>query len=166
MLIAFSGLPATGKSTLARALAQALDATILRIDAIEQAIRAAGENVGTAGYLVGYALAESNLGIGRTVVADSVNPLRVTRQAWRQAAERAGRALVDVEVVCSDPAEHRRRVEERVTDIEGLVLPRWHDVVQRQYEPWASPVTVIDTAVLNVAEGVATIRAAIAQGRS
>jgi predicted kinase len=30
--------------------------------------------------------AESNLLIGRTVVADSVNPLAVTRDAWRQVA--------------------------------------------------------------------------------
>ena len=133
---------------------------------IEQAIRAAGETVGTAGYLVGNALAEANLTIGRTVVADSVNPLRITRQAWRRAAERAGAALVDVEVVCSDPAEHRRRIEARVTDIEGLVLPRWENVVLRPYEPWDSPVTVIDTAAMSVTEAVVTIRAAITQGRS
>ena len=138
----------------------------LRIDVIEQAIREAGENVGTAGYLVGYALAEANLSIGRTVVADSVNPLRITREAWGRAAARAGVPLADVEVVCSDPAEHRRRVEQRTVNIGGLVLPTWDAVVQRPYERWDRPVTVIDTASASVAEGVAAILAAVAQRRS
>lgn len=39
MLIVFGGLPGTGKSTIARALARALRATYLRVDVIEQAIR-------------------------------------------------------------------------------------------------------------------------------
>ena len=41
MLIIFSGLPGSGKSTIARALARRLRAVYLRIDTIEQAIRAA-----------------------------------------------------------------------------------------------------------------------------
>ena len=39
MLIAFAGLPATGKSTLARALAETRGGLYLRIDTIEQALR-------------------------------------------------------------------------------------------------------------------------------
>src|SRR5262245_49718709 len=62
MLIVFAGLPPTGKSTLARALAQARHATYLRIDTIEQTLRSLAplaEDVGEAGYLVAYALAEA-----------------------------------------------------------------------------------------------------------
>jgi predicted kinase len=55
-------------------------------------------SVGEAGYRFGYAVAEDNLRLGRIVVADSVNPLRVTRDAWRNAAKRSG--AVFVEVVC------------------------------------------------------------------
>jgi hypothetical protein len=42
MLIILSGLPGTGKTTFARQLAHALAAVYLRIDSIEQSMRAAG----------------------------------------------------------------------------------------------------------------------------
>jgi predicted kinase len=46
MLIVFAGLPASGKSSIARALAQEIGAVWLRIDSIEQAIRESGANCG------------------------------------------------------------------------------------------------------------------------
>lgn len=153
MLIAFAGLPGSGKTTLSRALARALGAVHVRIDTIEQALRDSGAvsaDVGPAGYFVGFGLAEDNLRLGRVVVADSVNPVRICRDGWRSVAQRAGVALVDVEVVCSDAAEHRRRVESRQSDIPGLRLPTWQDVVDRDYEAWDRPRIVIDTAGTSV----------------
>ena len=165
MLIVFGGLPGTGKTTLARLLAEQRRATYLRIDSTEQAIRASGMlagEVGPSGYLVGYALAEANLALGRDVVADSVNPLGITRDAWRRAAANASVPCIEIEVVCSDPTEHRRRVETRETDVAGFRLPSWEDVQRREYDAWDRPRLVVDTAERSVAAVVAELCAQMA----
>ena len=146
MLIAFGGLPATGKSTLATSLARRIGAVHLRIDTIEQAMRNVGFEVsGPEGYLAARDLAEDNLRIGHTVIVDSVNPLEITRGYWRETAARLKVELVEIEVICSDEREHRERVESRVSDIPDLVLPTWQQVLDRRYEPWKTA-HVVDTA--------------------
>ncbi len=157
MLIVFGGLPGTGKTTIAREVAERCRAAYLRIDAIEQAIRSsnvlAGE-IGPAGYAVAYALAEANLKLGRVVVADGVNPLPVTREAWRSVAASSASAIVEIEVVCSDAVEHRQRVEGRTADIPGLIPPTWEAVLNHDYQAWSGPRVVIDTALLSAGEAV------------
>jgi predicted kinase len=92
MLIVIGGLPATGKTTLAQLLAGRTGAVHLRVGTIEQAVARSGlprHPVGPVGYVVGYALAEEQLRQGLTVIAESVNPLAITRDAWCGAATRA-----------------------------------------------------------------------------
>jgi predicted kinase len=160
-LIAMSGLPGTGKSTIARALAQATGAVWLRIDTIETAIADAPGQLEDAGYRVGYAVAQDNLRLGRDVIGDSVNPWALTRDAWRDAGLAAGAAVLEVEVVCSDMEAHRARIATREVDVPGLVPPTWAEVVGRDYHPWDRARLVIDTAGLTVAEAVARVRAAL-----
>jgi predicted kinase len=149
MLVVFSGLPGVGKSTIAAMLARSLPATYLRIDTIEQALRACATlpaGVVAEGYAVAYLLAEDNLRAGGTVVADSVNPLPVTRDAWLAVANRAHVPVLEIEIVCSDASEHRRRVETRPSNVPGLRLPVWDEVLARDYRPWDRPHVILDTA--------------------
>jgi predicted kinase len=163
MLIVIGGLPGSGKTSLARGLARAIDAVHLRIDTIEQALRgaAADRDVGASGYLVGYGIAADNLALGRTVIADCVNPLEGTRAAWRAVGERAGVAVIEVEVRCSDVDEHRRRVATRTTDIPGLELPTWDEIQRRTYEPWTGTHLTIDTAQRTVEQSVTELYACL-----
>ena len=162
-LIILGGLPGTGKSSIARALAATIGAVHVRIDTIENALRHSERPVEITdhGYVVAFAVAADNLRIGHTVIADSVNSIAVTREAWREVAQAAGVPCFEVEVVCSDVDEHRRRIETRVPDIEGHVQPSWQQVVEREYEPWDREHLVIDTARMTIEESVAAIRSAI-----
>lgn len=160
MLIVFSGLPGTGKTTIAKDLAVALGAVYLRIDTIEQAIQNAGalaQGVGRSGYLVANALALDNLRTGRAVVADCVNPVTESRAAWNEVASKAGVRLVNIHVICSDKHEHQRRVETRLSDVPGLTPPTWQAVLDHEYETWDEPPFRIDTAQVSPTQAVLMI---------
>jgi predicted kinase len=125
-------------------------------DTIERAIVAGEQAVllGEKGYRVAYAVADDNLCLGRTVIADSVNPLEITRSAWRDVAKRVGAKAVEIEVVCSDQAEHRHRIETRAVD----VPVSWDEVVTRRFEAWITKHIRIDTAGQNIEQSFAALR--------
>jgi predicted kinase len=161
MLVVLSGLPGVGKTAVARELAVTTGAMHLRIDSIEQALRNARWNIEAEGYTVAYAVAEDNLRLGRSVVADCVNPWPLTRNEWQAVANRARVRMLNVELFCSDAAEHRRRVETRSADIAGHILPTWSQVVERDYRPWDGERLIVDTAQFDVRESVRTILSAM-----
>jgi predicted kinase len=167
-LIILSGLPGAGKTTIARLLARRLRAVHVRIDTIEHAIRRSAAHAALpmddAGYRVGYGLAEDNLRLGLIVIADSVNPWPETREAWRAVARRGRVDLIEVEVICSDVTEHRRRIESRAADLEDFRLPAWPDVVSRDYRDWDGERLVIDTARQTPAEAAQAIIDALGSG--
>lgn len=161
MLIILGGLPASGKSTIAQALAVRIGACYLRVDTVEQAIRSATppsavDDVGPAGYVTLYRLAADNLRLGHTVIVDSVNAIEITRQAFRDVAKKTGSRSLEVEVVCSDAAMHRLRAETRRSTVEGWTPPNWEQIGKRRFEPW-KPDLRVDTSLLSVDESVATI---------
>ena len=147
LLITFSGLPGSGKSTLAKELARKKNAVYLRIDTIEQALRDLCDfNVQSEGYRITYRIAADNLKLGINVVADSCNPLDCTRQEWIHVALSNQAYFINIEVQCSNPTEHRTRVETRILEVLGLKLPTWEEVKNREFHPWKENRILIDTA--------------------
>ena len=164
ILTVVGGLPAVGKTAVCRevlrlraeAQPQSQPPTWLRIDTIEQALRDSGEMLpgmpGGAGYYVAAAVARDVLASGGEVLVECVNPLPITRRLWEETASAAGARFLSVELICSDAAEHRRRAQQRGSDIEGLKLPDWQDITRRDYAPWPEAALRLDTAQLTAAE--------------
>jgi len=151
VLVVVSGLPGAGKSSLADALGGMLGATVLSVDPIEAAIWRCGIppsfETGVAAYEVVAIVAEHQLRLGLTAIADSVSSLEVARSMWRLAASRADAALRVIEVICSDAEVHRKRLMSRDRGIAGFPEPSWDDVEARraEWEPWTDDHLVIDT---------------------
>jgi len=80
ILFILSGLPASGKSTLSKFISKEYQAAYLRIDTIEQRLRDLfKQDIHGEGYGLAYKIAEDNLKLGQNVVADSCNPIMLTR---------------------------------------------------------------------------------------
>lgn len=152
-LYVFSGLPGTGKTTLAMLLAKRVAAAYLRIDTVEKALLdLCSFNAEGEGYRLSYRIAADNLRLGVSVVADSCNTMELTRREWQAVAAANGARCSDIEICCSDETEHRRRVETRDGGSEGLYVPSWTEVQNRKYEPWKSDRVVVDTAGKTIGE--------------
>ena len=146
-LYIFSGLPGSGKSTLSQLVAPQLKAVYLRIDTIEQGLRElCSFDVQGEGYRLAYRIASDNLRLGVSVVADCCNPIELTRREWEEVAREARADYVNIEVICSDAREHRRRAESRVAEVAGLKLPTWSDIANREYHDWTVDRIIVDTA--------------------
>jgi predicted kinase len=150
VLVVIGGLPGVGKTTVARALAGRLGAAHVRIDAFEvalvhQGLVAAQPDVGAHGYRLALAAADTCLTAGTDVVVDAVFPVAAARRPFRELAERHGTPAHWVRLICSDPVEHRRRVEERVPDLPGHAVPAWDTVRRRDVDQWHERHTVVDT---------------------
>ena len=147
ILYIFSGLPGSGKSTLSQTVARQLKAVYLRIDTIEQGLRElCSIDVQGEGYRLAYRIASENLCAGLSVVADSCNPIELTRREWEQVARDARADYVNIEVICSDSGEHRLRAEARDAAVFGLKLPTWNEIENREYHDWSVERVVVDTA--------------------
>lgn len=162
-LIIFSGLPGSGKSTLASKLATALPATFIRIDTVEQGLRDICDivQIDGKGYRLSYRLAQDNLRLGNIVIADSVNPENFTRQEWNAVATDIGSQFINVEILCSDKAEHQMRVETRGPSVPGAKSPTWDDVLNRTFHLWNEDRISIDTAGKSSDESFEELLAAI-----
>jgi predicted kinase len=147
LLYIFSGLPGTGKSTLAKNIARILGVVYIRIDTLEQGMKDLCHfKVQSEGYRLAYKIAGDNLKVGNSVISDQCNPLNLTRQEWKDVALKNNCKYINIEVICSDITDHKNRIKNRESQIENLKLPPWDEIIAMEYEPWEEDRIIIDTA--------------------
>jgi predicted kinase len=152
-LIVFSGLPGTGKSTLAEAMARQLsipvfakdwlDSTLLRSDLIPVKDQ---EPLGAIGYDLLTTLAERQLMLNQSAILDSVARTQSIRDTWYHLAGRYGAEWRVIECICSDEAFHRTQLLKRERKIPGWHELDWSDVekVKGYFVPWQEHHLVLD----------------------
>jgi len=163
MLIAMAGLPGTGKTAIAEAIGARLLKPVVSVDPIESSILRAGidadQPTGLAAYLVAETLAETVIRAGHGAIIDAVNAVDPAREQWVDLAARSGERLVFLEVVCSDPVLHRRRLEDRGRQLPHITMPTWHAVEQSldEYADWSGPSGAVARMTLDSVEPVETL---------
>jgi predicted kinase len=131
-LITFTGLPATGKSTAADALARSHGIPAFSGDWLLGALKPHGVLTGldrptllTMYYDLLTTLITRQLMLGQSAIVDClINDEIATR--WQTLATRYDARTLIVECICPSDPEHRRRLTTRTRNIPG-----WHEV------PWA-----------------------------
>ena len=53
---------------------------------------------------------------------------------------------MNIQVICSNKEEHKKRVEAREAEISEFKFPTWEEVENREYHSWNSERIVVDTA--------------------
>jgi len=128
-VIAFTGLPGTGKSTLAEALAIETGVPAFAGDWLLGALRPHGVLTGLSRptFLAMYndlleTLIKRQLMLRQSAIVDGLVD-DVVAERWQKTAAEYDARLDVIECVCTDEVEHRRRLEGRTRGIPG-----WHEV--------------------------------------
>ena len=170
MLVAFVGLPATGKSSLAAAVGAAMGWPVVSTDMV----------LGTAGGMltphplgifaaadaVVTNVADRHLDAGQTVILDSVAAEAETRAEWREMAGIYDAPFRVVWCQCTDAGLHRARLLARGRHRPEQAEAIWAGVAQQRetYDPWEADALTLDAArpfAENLAAALAFVNAEI-----
>ena len=146
-VIALSGLPFAGKSTLARALAARLGATLIEVDRLIAGREAlppgpVPDRLWFAAYRQAEALLRAELSAGRRVVYDGVNFRWVQREKLRRIAGGFGQRVLVVQVttpIAENLARQQANAEQPTrpsVDVETFAMVQWRFEPPRPGE-WA-----------------------------
>lgn len=158
-VIIFTGLPGTGKSTLAEQVARIVRARAFAGDWLMGGLKpahAALAKLDWSDYVAAWfgllrTLVTRQLMLGQDAVVDD----EVTEDqavAWRETADRFSARLFLIDCICSDEAIHRERIEGRVRGIPGWHEVGWDHVERMRVE--LTPLTV-DRLTVDAMEPVA-----------
>jgi len=153
-LIVFSGLPATGKSSVAEAVARESGIPLFAKDWLAATLKHLGIGysesgssiLGQAGYELLATLAQQQLRLGQSAILDSVLSWESTRHCWRKIAAGYGAEWYVIECICSDEVLHRMLLADRRYNIPGWQELVWAEVerVRAYYKPWNEERLILD----------------------
>ena len=154
-LVIFSGLPGTGKSSLAEAVGRHFGIPVFAKDWLEASLlqselkpTSKEKSLGYAGYELLTVLAKRQLMLGQSVILDSVAATKTIRMEWRKLTKRYQAEWRVIECICSDETIHRARLKVRKRGIPGWHELGWSEVerVKRYYVPWRQQHLTLDMA--------------------
>jgi adenylylsulfate kinase len=152
MLVIMAGLPASGKTTLARALAKAVGGVVLDKDVIRPALFPAPDIEYTAAqddFVMDVMLQTSRYLLtrdpSRIIFIDGRTFSRAyQRQVAIDFAERVGTSWLMIECVCSEASARLRLAEDRHHPAANRTFDLWESV-RGSFEPIGEPKLVVDT---------------------
>ena len=152
-LILFTGLPGTGKSTIAEAVGRKLGIPVFAKDWLEGTLLRSNvvagdamDRLGSAGYNLLTTLAERQLMLGQSAILDSVASTRSIRRTWMGLKQKYNAEWRVIECICSDSALHLERLNGRQRGIPGWHELEWSEVerVRSYYVPWEGDRLILD----------------------
>ena len=154
MLILVAGLPASGKTTFANALAEKLDAFRLNSDALREKLNLRGKYDPASKQKVYDAmltLAEETLLEGKNLVVDSTFYKEALRKHWHNLAAKTNAASYFIEVTVADE-DARKRLQIPRADSEAT----WnvYQALKEDWEPIREPHLKLNASKLSLEEMV------------
>jgi predicted kinase len=152
-LIVFTGLPGSGKTSVAEAVARHLRISLFAKDWLEATLLNSAlvaddprKPLGYAAYELLTTLAHRQLMLGQSVILDSVASVEPIRTQWRTLALEYNAAWHVIECVCSDEKLYRVRLATRQRGIPGWPELDWSEVerVRSYYAPWDEDRLILD----------------------
>jgi predicted kinase len=144
VVLVLTGLPGTGKSTVAEAVGRAIGAPVFSGDWLLGALKPSGV-LSKLDHSVVVDLSDRllrtlitrQLMLGQSAIVDTIINDELANE-WASAAVGSGARFLVVECVCTDERLHRERVGPRTRNIPG-----WHEIgwdhVERMREAYVSP---------------------------
>jgi predicted kinase len=144
-LIIFTGLPGTGKSTVASAIAQRLKIPLFAKDKLEHTLRQSGIEYPAsayASYELLTMLAREQFNARQSAMLDSVASPTKLRETWLALAQEYHADVRVIRCICSDEAVHRQRIAAR----DHWQPFTWEDVekVKRYFVEWDISALTLD----------------------